>query len=1200
MNKKSSLIVTIRHLTSFLAILFVPAFAKATVFGPYTPDASTVYLFHFNEPAGSYVATNAAGSAAAGTNAVAYSTITGNTFPGAGVSAPANFAVLGASSASGFNFGSFGSAANLANSSGGTNGLGVDANQNGGFSLSNTGGASNDVQVSHASIVGANNAFTLEALINVASTNGNQEIICTDNGGANNVRGFQFRLTGPLLEFFDIGLGSGAVSANDLKAPIPTDAVNGFVANQWYHVAVTHVENPVPGGTNTVFYWTALNDSAVLANPVFTNSGVAFDPSDPMILDIGNEGRSAGSSLGSSEGLQGLIDEVRISKVARAANQMMFYSPVITFTMQPTSQTVATNQTASFTAVAAGTGTITYQWYSTNVSGITALANQTNTTLSIAAGPAAGVSNYIAVASNGGISTPATSQVATLTIRLPNDLRWDPTTADWDTSTANWTADNGATTTTYTELDNVAFDILGIGQPSVNLTSDRTPNAVTVDTSAGDYTIGGSGTIMGSGVLTKNSDGKLTLTTSNSFSGGTTINAGIVELDSFGQIGTGPIVNNGSIVVNSSGAADFPSTISGSGNFTNLSGNSSIDVSNSYSGASMIAAGTVFARNGWSFGSAANGTTVTSPGQIYFTANVDFPAENFTIDGAGDGNGALRKGGAGATAIFGTINMASDSTIGVDTGATLTLSNTLSGTAALTKNGGGTLVLATANTYNGKTTVSAGTLSISQPNSLGVAPGSFTPDQITLSGSTLSDSFGNVTLTDGLRGITVNDTAGLTVVNTNSIFTISNSISGIGPTITKSGPGVLVLNGDNSTTLSSATLNTDTSQAGTPGVNDGITRIAAPNAAAGITTIAIRNNNAGFSTLQLDGSNGALDLTPNVTLNGRNNFVPAIENVSGNNTLAPGLFTWGVGGTFYPFQSDAGTLTIGSSGSSFPNVAPNGFRTTIFSGSGDIVVAAVIQDSLVATLTNTVLKTGTGTLTLQAANTYQGPTIISNGVFRVDGSIGVANGGAVTNFAGALGGTGTINTAVYIMPGASLAPGDSVGTLTINGDLNIAGNLAIELNKSLSPSNDLVAVSGVLTNSGTGSVIVSNLGPALAVGDTFYLFNKPLTNGAAMAVTGGGVVWNNNLAADGSISVASLTIPQPAINSVTLSGSNLIFSGTNGPANGSFRVLATTNLALPVAQWTALLTNNFNASGQFSVTNSVTAAPQRFYLLQVQ
>src|SRR6202012_2396228 len=73
----------------------------------------------------------------------------------------------------------------------------------------------------------------------------------------------------------------------------------------------------------------------------------------------------------------------------------------------------------------------------------------------------------------------------------------------------------------------------------------------------------------------------------------------------------------------------------------------------------------------------------------------------------------------------------------------------------------------------------------------------------------------------------------------------------------------------------------------------------------------------------------------------------------------------------------------------------------------------------------------------------------------------------------------------------------------------------------------LVVVNGALSSTGTGTVIVTNLGAAVAVGDKFVLFNQPVPNGATMTVTGGGsgVVWTNLLAVDGSIQVLTAAPP---------------------------------------------------------------------------
>jgi autotransporter-associated beta strand protein len=247
------------------------------------------------------------------------------------------------------------------------------------------------------------------------------------------------------------------------------------------------------------------------------------------------------------------------------------------------------------------------------------------------------------------------------------------------------------------------------------------------------------------------------------------------------------------------------------------------------------------------------------------------------------------------------------------------------------------------------------------------------------------------------------------------------------------------------------------------------------------------------------------------------------------------------------------------------------------------------------------IKTGNGTLALNNTETYTGPTTVSNGTLQVNGQLNAASAVTVNGTNGTLAGTGIINGPVTVNAGGTLAPGTSsaIGTLTLNGGLTLNGNLLFKIKKLVSPSNDVASVSGALTNGGTGKLTVMNLGPALAVGDKFKLFNKPLTNGAALTVTGAGAVWVNNLQVDGSISVSSTTLPQPVITTTTiLNGTNLVFSGTNGTVGATYYVLTSTNLILPLSSWTPIFTNTFITGGAFSVTNAISlSVPQRFYIL---
>lgn len=72
---------------------------------------------------------------------------------------------------------------------------------------------------------------------------------------------------------------------------------------------------------------------------------------------------------------------------------------------------------------------------------------------------------------------------------------------------------------------------------------------------------------------------------------------------------------------------------------------------------------------------------------------------------------------------------------------------------------------------------------------------------------------------------------------------------------------------------------------------------------------------------------------------------------------------------------------------------------------------------------------------------------------------------------------------------------------------------------------------------------------------------------------------------------------QPVFTESFLAPTGLVLRGTNGVANGAFALLASPDLALPVAQWSGVATQSFNASGNFDVTNPVPPATAQFYRL---
>lgn len=278
--------------------LLMPALQAGVA--PYpTADPDTSYLYHFNEAAGGSSAANL------GSAGVAALSVDGNPYVGDGLDQPLITSVLGST---GYN--NFGNAASLFSDAC----LGVDANGNGTFTPGDSAPVGPDEMADHSTIFGLGNAFTLEAMVNVSSITGsNREIICTDTNGAAADRGFQFRInaTGN-LEFNAIGTTPAAAIM-----AIPTTGPNAFAANEWFHVALTY------DGTTLRFYWTRVDPATTSANLIGTNTVETVDLADNAILVLGNEGRSTGGLGG--EPLGGLLDEVRISKVARTASQFIFF-----------------------------------------------------------------------------------------------------------------------------------------------------------------------------------------------------------------------------------------------------------------------------------------------------------------------------------------------------------------------------------------------------------------------------------------------------------------------------------------------------------------------------------------------------------------------------------------------------------------------------------------------------------------------------------------------------------------------------------------------------------------------------------------------------------------------------------------------------------------------------------------------------------
>ena len=75
----------------------------------------------------------------------------------------------------------------------------------------------------------------------------------------------------------------------------------------------------------------------------------------------------------------------------------------------------------------------------------------------------------------------------------------------------------------------------------------------------------------------------------------------------------------------------------------------------------------------------------------------------------------------------------------------------------------------------------------------------------------------------------------------------------------------------------------------------------------------------------------------------------------------------------------------------------------------------------------------------------------------------------------------------------------------------------------------------------------------------------------------------------------------PRFDGWAASGNNWVFSGSNGVANWTYYLLASTNLGLPPGPWTIISTNQFDAKGRFNLTNpAAPSAPHTFFRLQLK
>jgi fibronectin-binding autotransporter adhesin len=408
---------------------------------------------------------------------------------------------------------------------------------------------------------------------------------------------------------------------------------------------------------------------------------------------------------------------------------------------------------------------------------------------------------------------------------------------------------------------------------------------------------------------------------------------------------------------------------------------------NTYTGATMISAGSLRIQNALALGNASTGTTVLSGAQLQIQGTITVAAEALTISGTGINNTGALRNLANFNILGGAITLVGDARINSDSGdlylnvasgnaitgnfnitfggnANVHVWDTLSiGANNLTKDGGGTLLLrgAAAHNYSGATRILAGALRISTSTGLG------TTDQGTFvaSGGRLElqvlDGGGNVSV--GNEALTLNGVGS----NVGALRNISGVNSYAGQ-ITLGGT-VLIFADTGSLTLNVA------SGDGIVGDNQ---------------SLSFGGNGDFFVNDSIATGTGALTKigAGNLTLN-------AVNKYTGTTTVSAGGLIYGVSNAISSggvvVDGLTAVLNIGSFSDTVGAVtlANGGIITGVSGVLSSTVGFDVRSGTALAALGGAVnlVKTTNGTVILQGSNTFTGSTTVNLGTLKLDYSV---------------------------------------------------------------------------------------------------------------------------------------------------------------------------------------------------------------------
>ncbi len=608
--------------------------------------------------------------------------------------------------------------------------------------------------------------------------------------------------------------------------------------------------------------------------------------------------------------------------------------------------------------------------------------------------------------------------------------------------------------------------------------------------------------------LTKTGAGTLILNAENTYTGGTTISEGTLVANNVEALGTGNVTDNATLELNTGG--DFDNAISGSGQVVK-SGDKTLTLSgaNSYTGGTTISGGTLVATNVEALGS----------GDVTDNATLELNTGG-TFDNVISGSGQVVKSGdemltlsgansytGGTTISGGTLVVSNVEALGsgdVTDNATLELNtggdfdNNIGGTGSVVKSGDKTLTLSGANSYTGGTTISGGTLVATNVEALGSG-----------------DVTDNATLE----------------LNTGGTF--DNVISGSGQVV-KSGDEMLTLSGANSytggTTISGGTLVASNVEAlGSGDVTDNAT---------------LELNTGGDFDNAISGSGQVVKSGDDaLTLSGNNSYTGGtlisdgtlvasnVEALGSGDVTNDAVLELNTGGDFDNAISGSGqvvksgdkTLTLSGANSYTGGTTISG-GTLVASnvealGSGDITDNATLELNTGGDFDNAisgsgqVVKSGDETLTLSGTNSYTDGTLISGGTLVATNLEALGTGDVTNNATLELNTGGTFDNAIS-GSGQVVKSGDDA--LTLSGSNTYTGGTTISGGTLIATSVDALGSGDVTDNAvlelntgGTFDNAISGSGQVVKSGDKTLTLSGSNTYTGGTTISGGTLIASN-------------------------------------------------------------------------------------------